>query len=144
MEVSGDLERFVLAQDTDSAYDRALDELRAGTKVSHWIWFVLPQVRGLGTSAMAMTYGLAGRDEAAAYLAHPVLGPRMRAVTSVIATSRTADAVTLMGSSIDAKKLQSSMTLFSIVAPQDPLFDSVLATYFGGLRDQLTLDLLNR
>ena len=135
------LQRFVDAQDRDGTYDRALAELRAGRKRSHWMWFVLPQVRGLGRSATAQEYGVAGLDEARAYLAHPVLGPRLRECATVLAGLPGTDPVAVLGG-IDAVKLRSSMTLFARADPAAPEFPAVLARYFDGAEDPATLDLL--
>ena len=134
------LERFVTAQ-ANGEFDAALAEMRAGRKRSHWIWYVFPQIAGLGSSHMSQTYAIRDREEAAAYLRHPVLAPRLFEITSVVAEQlRTGVAVDrLMGSSIDAAKLASSMTLFGRVArslmtsPGDPhatfadLADEILA-----------------
>lgn len=112
------IERFVDAQNADGAFETALAELRAGRKHGHWIWFVFPQLAGLGTSHMAQTYAIADRDEAEAYLRHPVLCSRLRDITEA-AASHVARGVRLdhlMGSSIDATKLVSSLTLFTHVA----------------------------
>jgi uncharacterized protein (DUF1810 family) len=132
-----DLQRFVDAQNSGGTYDTALRELRNGAKRSHWMWFVFPQIAGLGRSATAQRYALPGLDEARAYLAHPVLGPRLlecaRALTGLAGT----DAARVFGS-IDAQKLRSSMTLFARAAPDEPLFRQVLDQYFGGAEDDAT------
>ena len=128
-----DLQRFVDAQDDGGTYDRALAELRAGRKTTHWMWFVLPQVAGLGTSAMAQRYALSGADEARAYLAHPVLGPRLLECARALTELDTGDPVAVLGG-IDARKLQSSMTLFAAVSTE-PVFGAVLDQYFAGERD---------
>lgn len=133
-----DLDRFVTAQ--RGAWEQARSELRRGRKASHWMWFVLPQLRGLGHSAMAERYGIADLDEARAYLAHPVLGPRLREAAHIIASSPTPTAEQLMGG-IDALKLRSSMTLFD-AASDDPVFAAVLDKYFDGQPDPRTLELL--
>jgi uncharacterized protein (DUF1810 family) len=137
--VSGafDLERFVAAQDEGGTYDRALAELEAGRKTSHWMWFVLPQIAGLGSSPMAERYAIASLDEARAYLAHPVLGPRLLATARVVAAAPAPNAEALLGS-IDAQKLRSSMTLFARAAPDEPIFQAVLDRYFGGTADAAT------
>jgi uncharacterized protein (DUF1810 family) len=113
-----DLERFIDAQDGDHAFAAALDEMRAGGKRSHWIWYVFPQLSGLGTSPMAQRYAIHDRAEAVAYLKHPVLCPRLLAVARAAAAhlGHGADIKSLMGSAIDAAKLTSSMTLFGQVA----------------------------
>ena len=129
-----DLQRFVDAQDAGSTYDTALAELRAGRKRSHWMWFVFPQVAGLGRSAMAQRYAISGADEARAYLAHRVLGPRLLDCARALVSLGTGDAVAVLGG-IDAQKLQSSMTLFAAVAPDEPVFAQVLDQFFAGVRD---------
>ena len=138
MRVSGDLERFVEAQ--RGVYDTALAELRAGQKRSHWMWFIFPQIAGLGLSDMARRYAIAGLDEANAYLAQPVLGPRYRecAQTLLAHEGRSADAI--MGG-IDAMKLRSSLTLFAEAAPEEALFGRALKAFFAA-PDEQTLRLL--
>ncbi|UUX95656.1 DUF1810 domain-containing protein [Aquabacterium sp. J223] len=133
------LERFLQAQ--AGAYPPALAELRAGAKRSHWMWFVFPQLRGLGRSDMARAYGIVSLDEARAYLAHPVLGARLREVMAVLSDLAGADAEAVFGP-VDAVKLRSCVTLFQAAAPQEPLFGAVLAKYFGGRPDGQTLALL--
>jgi uncharacterized protein (DUF1810 family) len=133
-----DLERFVRAQDDADTYERALDELRHGRKRTHWMWFVFPQVAGLGTSAMAQRYAISGVEEAQAYLAHPVLGPRLIECARVLAALPGTDAVRVLGG-IDAQKLRSSMTLFSRAGPEYDVFDAVLEQYYAGERDGATL-----
>ena len=131
------LRRFVEAQDRADAYEHALSEMRAGCKTGHWMWFVFPQISGLGHSAMARTYAISSIDEARAYLDHPVLGPRLlesaRALVEV--TGRSADQI--LGE-IDAIKLRSSMTLFARATADEPLFREVLDRYFGGRADEAT------
>lgn len=136
-----DLARFVSAQDRDGTYQRAVEELRAGRKVTHWVWFVFPQLRGLGSSHLADLYGIGSRDEATAYLAHEVLGPRLHRCAQLVAKSGAATAAALMGS-VDALKLRSSMTLFAEVAEDDRDFIAVLDGYYDGDRDPRTLELL--
>ena len=138
-----DLRRFVQAQDAGGTYDAALRELRAGRKTGHWMWFVLPQLAGLGRSSTARHYAISGAQEARAYLDHPVLGPRLRECAQVLATLPTTDPVAVLGS-IDAQKLRSSMTLFAHAAPQEPVFAAVLDRCFGGHDDPLTRELLER
>ena len=137
-----DLDRFVQAQDAHSTYDTALQELRRGRKTSHWMWFVFPQVAGLGRSATAQHYGIDGLPEARAYLAHAVLGARLRETAAIVAGLESTDATDVFGS-IDAMKLRSSMTLFAHAAPEEPVFDQVLRQYFGGDPDPATLRLLD-
>lgn len=130
-----DLARFVAAQ--EGAYAGALAELRRGLKTGHWIWFVFPQVAGLGFSPMSQRYAIASLDEARAYLAHPILGPRLRECAGVVAgtTGRTAEQI--LGE-IDAMKLRSSMTLFHRADPEEPVFAEVLRDYFDGVPDEAT------
>ncbi|HYO01092.1 MAG TPA: DUF1810 domain-containing protein [Mycobacterium sp.] len=135
------LERFVEAQDRGGAFDAAVRELRAGRKTSHWIWFVFPQLRGLGHSVMADEYGIDSRDEALAYLTHDVLGPRLRTCTRLV-SSVPGRSVDLMMGSVDALKLKSSMTLFAHVSDDDPDFAEVLDQCYGGQRDTQTLRML--
>lgn len=135
-----DLERFVDAQ--RATYDDALAQLRAGRKTSHWMWFVLPQMRGLGRSWTAQHYGIASGQEARAYVDHPVLGDRLRAcVTALLEVAPTRTAVDVLGD-VDALKLRSSMTLFAAVAPQDGGYEAVLDAWYDGEHDPLTLALL--
>jgi uncharacterized protein (DUF1810 family) len=129
-----DLERFVTAQDSGGTYDRAVEELRRGRKVSHWMWFIFPQIAGLGFSATSRRYAISGLAEAQAYLAHPVLGPRLRECASLVVQAQAPSAVRIFGD-IDAQKLQSSMTLFLRAAPDEPIFQQVLDQYFGGQAD---------
>lgn len=137
-----DLERFVAAQDADGTYERALAELRAGRKQSHWMWFVFPQLEGLGRSSNARRYGISGADEARAYLAHPVLGPRLHECARVVAAVEPADPVALLGS-VDAVKLRSSMTLFDAVATEESVFGAVLKRCYADGADPATLELLS-
>jgi uncharacterized protein (DUF1810 family) len=134
-----DLDRFVRAQ--QGVHDVALDELRRGRKSSHWMWFVFPQLAGLGRSATAVRYAITGVDEARAYLTHPVLGPRLLTATDVAhdAPARSADA--LLGG-IDSVKLRSSMTLFARVATDPRPFAAVLDRWYAGAEDPATLRLL--
>ena len=136
-----DVERFVLAQDERGTYDQALAELRAGRKRSHWMWFVFPQVAGLGRSPIARQYAVTGLEEARAYLAHPVLGPRLRECCEAVLTVKDASADQVFGS-VDAMKLRSSMTLFARAAPDEPLFGQVLEQFFDGRPDSATDELL--
>ncbi len=134
-----DLDRFVAAQ--AGVFDDALAELRAGRKRSHWMWFVFPQLRGLGRSETARFYGIGGRAEAAAYLAHPVLGPRLREATRALldVTGRTAHEI--LGTPDDLK-LRSCATLFAAVDGPGSVFGELLARYYGGGADEATLRLL--
>ena len=135
--MSHDLERFVRAQDDHGTYDQALRELRAGRKTSHWMWFVFPQVAGLGRSDMARAYAISGTDEARAYLDHPVLGERLRECCRALLDLDTDDAEQVLGG-IDAVKLRSSMTLFARADPDERLFTEVLEKFFGGEADAAT------
>lgn len=132
-----DLARFVDAQDAEGTYDRAIDELHRGRKTSHWMWYVFPQIAGLGHSATSRRFAISSLDEATAYLAHPVLGPRLKACAGVVAQTHDQSAEQIFGG-IDAQKLHSSMTLFLRAAPDEPLFKQVLDQYFGGRVDSAT------
>lgn len=136
-----DLSHFVAAQDAGDTYAAALAELRSGRKRSHWMWFVFPQVAGLGRSDMAQRYALSGVQEARDYLAHPVLGPRLLECTQALVDLGGADPEAVMGG-IDAVKLRSSMTLFAHAAEHDEdraVFRAVLDQYFGGQEDPGTI-----
>jgi uncharacterized protein (DUF1810 family) len=132
-----DLGRFVAAQDQGGVYDAAVTELRAGRKTGHWMWFVFPQIAGLGQSAMSRRYAIGSLAEARAYLEHPVLGARLAECARVLHERDDLSAVDIFGS-IDAQKLRSSMTLFARAAPADPLFQAVLDRYFTGSADEHT------
>ena len=133
------LERFVVAQEL--MYPRALEEVKNGRKVSHWIWYVFPQLKGLGHSNKSIYYGLDGIEEARAYLAHPVLGARLREITTaVLQSDKSADEIF---GGIDTIKLRSCMTLFNEVA-EDDLFGRMLLKCFEGKKDQKTLQLLSQ
>ena len=134
-----DLERFVAAQ--DPVWDRVRAELARGRKASHWMWFAFPQIAGLGSSSTARAYAVSGLDEAQAYLAHPVLGPRLREAAELAAAVEAGTASEVFGYPDDLK-LRSSMTLFARAAPRDPVFTAVLDRYFGGDPDPRTLELL--
>jgi uncharacterized protein (DUF1810 family) len=130
-----DLQRFVDAQ--AHSYDEALAELRAGEKRTHWMWFIFPQVAGLGRSATAQRFAISGLEEARAYLSHPVLGRRLVESAHALAGLDTADPERVFGA-VDARKLQSSMTLFALAAPDEPVFREVLDHFFGGALDDAT------
>jgi uncharacterized protein (DUF1810 family) len=132
-----DLARFVVAQDADDTYRAAVTELRAGRKTSHWMWFVFPQIAGLGRSQLAQRFALSSLREAEAYRRHDVLGPRLLEVSRIVADleGRTADQIF---GSIDAQKLHSSMTLFLRADPAEPVFAEVLDRYFDGAPDSGT------
>jgi len=137
-----DLDRFVRAQDDGGAYERAVQELRRARKTGHWMWFVFPQVAGLGRSPMAQRYAIRSLDEARAYLAHPVLGPRLRECADAMLDApkgRTAESV--LGG-IDAVKLRSSMTLFLRADPRERGFERVLERFARGVPDPATDRLL--
>jgi len=134
------LDRFIQAQ--QGRYEQALAELRAGRKTGHWIWFVLPQLRGLGRSTMAHEYGIAGRAEAQAYLAHPVLGARLRECVRTVLAHEGRSPERILGD-VDAMKLRSCLTLFETVADvPDDLFAQALERLYRGERDGATLRLL--
>ena len=133
------LHRFLDAQ--ERVYDTVLNELRAGRKSSHWIWFIFPQISGLGHSAMAQQFAITSLDEAKAYLQHPALGPRLRACTQLVLDVNGSSAQEIFGYP-DNLKFRSCMTLFLTAATDDTLFKDALLKYFGGKPDQLTLDLL--
>jgi len=136
-----DLDRFVAAQ--AGVYPRALAELEAGEKRSHWMWFIFPQIAGLGSSPMAQRYAIGSLDEARAYLGHPVLGARLRTCTTAVNRVSGRSARAIFGSPDDVK-FRSSMTLFSVAAPDEPLFAEALATYFGAEPDPLTVATLGK
>lgn len=135
-----DLSRFVDAQAT--SYETALAELRAGRKRSHWMWWIFPQIAGLGRSDIARHYAIVSADEASAYLAHPLLGPRLLACTQAVAAAP-GDADDIMGS-VDALKLRSSMTLFAAVADDPSPYQTVLERFFDGEPDMATWRLIGR
>ncbi|MDN5763729.1 MAG: DUF1810 domain-containing protein [Microlunatus sp.] len=139
--MSASLDRFVAAQDSGGTYQQALAELRAGRKTSHWMWFVFPQIAGLGRSPMAQEYAIADLDEARAYLSHRILGPRLIESSRVVASHPDRSVESIFGG-IDAVKLRSSMTLFSQADPEQPAFRAVLDTFFGGQQDPSTLERL--
>jgi uncharacterized protein (DUF1810 family) len=130
-----DLERFVDAQ--EGVYEGVLRELGAGRKTGHWIWFIFPQLAGLGRSEMSRFYGIGSLDEARAYLDHPVLGSRMHECIGAVLATSDATADEIFGS-LDAMKVRSSMTLFHRAAPDDPLFREVLDRFYGGALDEAT------
>jgi uncharacterized protein (DUF1810 family) len=134
-----DLERFASAQ--DSVYDSVRAELRNGRKSSHWMWFIFPQLLGLGSSAMAEKFGIASRAEAQAYLDHPVLGPRLRECTALINQIEGRSVEQIFGYPDDLK-FRSSMTLFASVASGDRVFSDALEKYFAGELDSQTLRML--
>lgn len=137
MKSGHELERFVEAQDAGGTFGRALAELRAGRKLSHWMWFVFPQLAGLGRSEMARRYAIRSLEEARAYLSDPVLGARLVEAAAALLAVEGRSAEEILGG-IDAVKLRSSMTLFELAAPEMPVFGQVLDRYFGA-RDETTL-----
>ena len=135
------LERFIEAQ--DSVYGRVLEELGSGRKLSHWMWFIFPQLAGLGSSEMSQRYAIHSLDEARAYLAHPVLGARLRECAGLLLATSGRSAEEIVGP-VDARKLRSCMTLFHRAAPSEPLFGRVLERFYGGVADAATDALLTR
>lgn len=136
-----DLRRFLDAQRDD--YERALAELARGRKLTHWMWYVLPQLRGLGASAMAQRYGIASLDEAKAYLAHPVLAPRLIACVEAMNALPESNAERVLGA-IDAVKFRSCLTLFLAADPDNAVLRAALDKFYGGREDERTLALLGR
>ena len=132
------MQRFIQAQET--SYPTALDEVRAGYKSSHWMWYIFPQLKGLGFSSTAQYYGINGREEAMAYLKHPVLGARLREITTVFLQLSGVSAKEVLGHT-DAMKMLSCMTLFNMVSPND-IFQQVIDKYYNGRVDRRTLSLL--
>ena len=136
-----DLARFVTAQEYE--FDEALSELRRGRKESHWMWFIFPQIDGLGSSPAARKYAIRSLDEARAFLAHPVLGPRLLKCCRAILSVEGKSVSDIMGYPDDIK-LRSSMTLFSLAADYQPEFRGVLKKYFSGEKDPRTIEILNK
>ena len=132
------LERFVVAQ--ERVFKHVLAELKAGTKISHWMWFIFPQIRGLGRSSISVEYAISSRDEAQAYLQHPVLGPRLKECTRLVLQVDSRSATDIFDTP-DDMKFRSSMTLFAQVSP-DEIFQRALQKYFKGVPDPLTLERL--
>jgi uncharacterized protein (DUF1810 family) len=135
------LERFLAAQNAGGTYDAAVAELRSGSKRSHWMWFVFPQIAGLGQSATSRMYAIASLEEARAYLQHPVLGPRLIECAEIVAGLNARNATQIFGG-VDALKLHSSMTLFLRAVPGQAAFHRVLDKYFEGQPDSGTDRLL--
>lgn len=134
------LERFVQAQTL--MYKVTLDEIRAGKKYSHWMWYMFPQLRGLGRSGMAHMYGISGLDEAKAYLKHPLLSERLYELCGALLEHKDKSAYEIFGD-IDAIKLKSSMTLFALTSEEYTIFNQVLEQFFDGQMDEITLKLIN-
>jgi uncharacterized protein (DUF1810 family) len=131
------LERFVTAQNAGGIYQHAVGELRRGRKTSHWMWFVFPQIAGLGQSPTSRTFAISSLVEAKAYLQHPLLGPRLIECAGLVASAQAGTAEQIFGG-IDTQKLHSSMTLFLRAEPSEPLFKQVLDRYFDGVPDRAT------
>jgi len=134
------LERFILAQ--QQVYPAVLAELKAGQKQTHWMWFVFPQIKGLGRSATAQHYAIASKEEARAYLEHPVLGRRLQECARIISQIEGRSAEQVFGG-IDALKLRSSMTLFALTSEEPTIFNDILNKFFDGKPDQATIGLLS-
>lgn len=139
MNANHDLSRFVSAQ--EGRYDMAYAELANGRKRSHWMWYIFPQLSGLGSSPMARRYALSGLEEAKAFLAHPLLGTRLVHISALLLSLETNKPTEIFGFPDDIK-LRSSMTLFALARPEEPVFQQVLDRFFGGDKDPLTLRLL--
>ena len=133
------VERFVQAQ--APVYNRVLSELKAGMKTSHWMWFIFPQIRGLGHSPISIEYAISSRGEAEAYLQHPLLGPRLKECTNLVLEIKGHSVTDIFGTPDDLK-FRSSMTLFAQVSPDDNIFHRALQKYFEGVPDRLTLERL--
>lgn len=140
--MSGKLERFFPYHTND--YPQALREMRAGEKKSHWIWYIFPQLKGLGMSGRSVKFGIENADEAREYLRHPELGADLREITSVLLELKENDPVKVMSWEIDAVKLRSCMTLFACVSEEGSVFHKVLDKFFGGEMDEATLKLLKK
>ena len=136
-----ELDKFVSAQARD--YDTALAEIRSGYKRSHWMWYIFPQLQGLGFSPTAQYYGIRDLEQAKDYMAHPVLGPRLVEISGALLSLPGFNPSAVMGYPDDLK-LCSCMTLFELAAPDEPVFGRVLEKYYGGRRDRMTLNLLGR
>ncbi len=141
MAATTQLKRFIEAQERD--YETALAEIRDGRKRGHWMWYIFPQVKGLGFSSMAQHYGIKDLQEAEAYLRHPILGKRLIDISRELLALEGTNATQVFGNPDDLK-LRSSMTLFAAVKDSDPVFKQVIAKYFQGKDDQQTLTILNR
>lgn len=135
------LDRFLVAQ--ESTYETALMEIKNGKKKSHWMWYVFPQLRGLGRSQMAFTYGINGLDEAKAYLDHPVLSARLIEISTALLTHKGKNIKDIMGD-IDALKLRSSMTLFALISEDSSVFHQALKTFYNNGSDEQTLKLIEQ
>ena len=140
MEINS-LNRFIDAQ--NYMYETALTEIKNGMKISHWVWFVFPQLRGLGRSDMAYKYGINGIEEAKEYLAHPVLSARLTEISEALLVHKNKDIEYIMGG-IDAMKLRSSMTLFALVSEENSVFHQVLDCFYDGEMDDYTIKLIKK
>ena len=140
MEINS-LDRFVEAQ--EHMYEIALEEIKNGEKQSHWMWYIFPQIRGLGMSSMAHIYGIAGLDEAKAYLDHPTLSVRLFELSEALLKHKKKRPEAIFGYT-DAMKLRSSMTLFALVSEDDSVFHKVLQAFYNGEMDELTIKLANK
>ena len=138
-----EIERFIKAQNDDNTYQQALKEILQGHKTSHWIWYIFPQLKGLGHSTYSQYYGLADTDEARTFLASPCLNERLREITNALLIHKDRNIERLMGSSIDALKLKSSMTLFDAISPND-IFSKVLDVFYDGKKDRNTLQIISK
>ena len=138
---SKELDKFVSAQARD--YATALDEIRRGRKRSHWMWYIFPQLQGLGFSSTAQYYGIRDLEQAKDYMEHPVLGPRLIEISEALLELTTSNPTAVMGYPDDLK-LCSCMTLFEIAVPEEPVFGQVIDKFYGGHRDRLTLEILGR
>lgn len=136
------LHRFITAQDSSRTFERALAEIRRGAKATHWMWFIFPQLTGLGKTAKATTFGITGRAEAEAYLAHPLLGPRLTQCAEAALQIQAGSAEQIFAD--DARKLRSSATLFAEVSPAGSVFHQLLSRYYDDVPDKLTIDLLQK
>jgi len=136
-----DLERFVIAQDAGGSFPAALAEIRSGRKTTHWIWWVFPQLIGLGQSSISWHYAIKSLDEARAYLTHPVLGPRIDEATTAMLDHGDATAIALLG--VDDVKFHSSMTLFAAAAAPGSVYERALDQFFAGVRDYQTDEMLD-
>lgn len=143
MVATANLNRFIVAQAKQwGGYELALREINEGHKRSHWIWYIFPQIHGMGHSELSKYYAISSLDEARAYLEDETLGPRLREITRAVLNHRNDNIETIMGSQIDAIKLRSSMTLFDLVSPDD-VFSEVLEVFFDGERDSRTLRIVS-
>ena len=143
MTIKYDLERFVSAQEGEPNYRNALSEIQAGHKETHWIWYIFPQLKGLGKTENSERYGIKNADEAKGYLSHPILGARLLEITEALLRLNENNPQKVMGG-IDAMKLRSCMTLFATISKKNSLFHQVLDKYFDGEMDMLTLNILKK